>query len=95
MFKQSKLREKLEEIRKPNTPEEIRKIYEKAKSEGKLRGDDPEVAVNDAPAAALAPTPVPTPVPVAAVAAPVSVPAQVAKPAAKPATPDSNDPLAW
>jgi len=91
MFKQSKLREKLEEIRKPNTPEEIRKIYEKAKSEGKLRGDDPEVAGNDAPAAIPTPTPVPTPV-----AAPVAAaPAPVAKPAAKPATPAADDPLAW
>jgi len=96
IIKTSDLRKKLEEIRKPHTPEEIRKMYEKAKAEGKLRTDsDDQEPAGQAQSQQRPSSPAPTPTPVAAATtAPAATPTPAPAPAAKPVTP-SDDPLNW
>lgn len=92
-IKTGDLRKKLEEIRKPHSPEEIRKMYDKAKAEGKLRTDD-EGATQKTPSsrptsnAPSSPAPVHSPAPAAH--APTPVPAAAPKPAS-----NADDPLNW
>ena len=93
IIKTGDLRKKIEEIRKPHSPEEIRKMYEKAKLEGKLRTDD-KPASGQTQAQQHPSTPAPTPIPVVAAAAPTPTPAPAPAPAAKPVAP-SDDPLNW
>lgn len=86
------LKKKLDDLRKPMTPEEIKRKYEKAKADGKLRVDDDETkspaSMSSTPTSQVsAPAPAPrvvAPAPQAATPAPVAAPKPV-----------GEDPLNW